>query len=106
MPHKVAILSHLDHLTPAAKAIGAVNTIWRQDGALWGTNTDCIGIREAVLRNATASAVEGMKGGVGMVFVLPFLYTCFVEILYFVKGRANVKIESAVAVRLALLYTR
>lgn len=53
MPHKVAVIPMLDHLTPEAKAIGAVNTIFFSgDGReLYGTNTDCIGIRDAFLNN-------------------------------------------------------
>ena len=29
--------------TPVAEALGAVNTLWRQDGRLWGDNTDVAG---------------------------------------------------------------
>lgn len=73
MPHKVAIIPHLDALTPEGAAIGAINTIYfRTDEAtgkrlLCGTNTDCIGIREAVLRNTSVEAVAGMRGKPGMV---------------------------------------
>lgn len=57
MPWKVNIMSHLDELTEDARQAGACNTIYvRRDGAgrpvgYVGTNTDCIGIREALLRN-------------------------------------------------------
>jgi shikimate dehydrogenase len=40
IPHKVAIMSLLDELTPAAKRIGAVNTVYFQDGLWIGDNTD------------------------------------------------------------------
>lgn len=44
IPHKQAVIAHLDALAPAAEAIGAVNTIVRQkDGALLGDNTDAAG---------------------------------------------------------------
>lgn len=44
VPHKQAVISHLDWLTPAAQAIGAVNTIRIEaDGALSGDNTDARG---------------------------------------------------------------
>lgn len=44
VPHKQAVMSHLDWLTPAAQAIGAVNTIRvEDDGALSGDNTDAPG---------------------------------------------------------------
>ena len=44
VPHKQAVMAHLDRLTPAAQAIGAVNTIVvAADGALVGDNTDAPG---------------------------------------------------------------
>lgn len=44
VPHKQAVMSHLDRLTPAAQAIGAVNTIIvGGDGSLLGDNTDARG---------------------------------------------------------------
>jgi quinate dehydrogenase len=57
MPHKVAIMKHLDHLTPEGKAVGACNTLFvRTDPATgerkyWGTNTDVVGIRDAFYQN-------------------------------------------------------
>ncbi|KAJ5579480.1 Quinate/shikimate 5-dehydrogenase/glutamyl-tRNA reductase [Penicillium hispanicum] len=58
MPHKVAIMPHLDDLTEHARQAGACNTIFlRIDPTTGqrqyvGTNTDCDGIREALTRNA------------------------------------------------------
>lgn len=44
VPHKQAVMPYLDWLTPAAQAIGAVNTIRVEaDGALSGDNTDARG---------------------------------------------------------------
>ncbi|MCI8996028.1 MAG: shikimate dehydrogenase [Lachnospiraceae bacterium] len=40
IPHKVEVLQYLDELSPAAKIIGAVNTVVNRDGKLWGENTD------------------------------------------------------------------
>ena len=56
MPHKIAILPYLDDVTPEAKIIGAVNTVFvRLDGEkrrrYIGTNTDYIGIRDAFIIN-------------------------------------------------------
>lgn len=49
IPHKIAVMEHLDELTPAARGIGAVNTITVEpDGRLLGDNTDCDGAMEAV----------------------------------------------------------
>ncbi len=43
MPHKQAIMKHLDAIDPTAKAIGAVNTVKITDGKLTGYNTDAHG---------------------------------------------------------------
>jgi shikimate dehydrogenase len=42
-PHKEAAYSLCDRRTLVADALGAVNTLWRQDGLLWGDNTDVAG---------------------------------------------------------------
>lgn len=47
MPHKQAVIPLLDRLEPAARQVGAVNTILREDdGTLVGTNTDVAGFLE------------------------------------------------------------
>jgi len=43
IPHKQAVLPLLDELTPAAQAIGAVNTVYVNEGRLIGANTDAPG---------------------------------------------------------------
>jgi shikimate dehydrogenase len=43
IPHKQTVMNWLDELTPAASAIGAVNTIFLREGALVGDNTDAPG---------------------------------------------------------------
>ncbi len=48
MPHKQAVIPHLDALDETARAIGAVNTINHVDGKLTGYNTDCIGAVRAL----------------------------------------------------------
>ncbi len=40
IPYKQAIIPFLDALNPVARVTGAVNTIYRKDGILWGDNTD------------------------------------------------------------------
>jgi shikimate dehydrogenase len=40
IPHKEAIMAHLDDVSAAARAIGAVNTVHIQDGRTVGYNTD------------------------------------------------------------------
>ncbi len=43
IPHKQAIIPLLDEISDVAKAIGAVNTVWRDQGRWCGTNTDALG---------------------------------------------------------------
>ena len=42
-PHKETAYLLCDRRTPVADALGAVNTFWREDGRLWGDNTDVAG---------------------------------------------------------------
>lgn len=49
-PHKVAALRLVDRLSPAAKAIGAVNTLVRRRGVWEGHNTDAEGFLAALRR--------------------------------------------------------
>ncbi|KAI1761062.1 NAD(P)-binding protein [Hypoxylon sp. FL1150] len=56
MPYKVAMMTAVDDVTDEAKVIGAINTVFIRKGAdgsprYIGTNTDCIGVREAFLQN-------------------------------------------------------
>ncbi|MCS7221411.1 MAG: shikimate dehydrogenase [Anaerolineae bacterium] len=49
IPHKQAVIPYLHDLTEAARAIGAVNTIWvEKDGQLHGDNTDAYGFLAAL----------------------------------------------------------
>ncbi|MFP3549663.1 shikimate dehydrogenase [Paraburkholderia sp. SIMBA_049] len=48
MPHKQAVIAHLDALDDTAREIGAVNTIQNRDGHLTGYNTDCAGAVRAL----------------------------------------------------------
>jgi shikimate dehydrogenase len=59
VPHKQALLPLMDELTPAARAIGAANTVIMADGRLRGHNTDAAGFIRA-LREAGV-APEGRR---------------------------------------------
>ena len=48
MPNKTAICEFLDELSPAAKMIGAVNTVANENGKFIGYNTDGIGYMQSV----------------------------------------------------------
>lgn len=44
VPHKRAVMAHLDEVEPAARAIGAVNTLVREGERWIGANTDAPGL--------------------------------------------------------------
>ena len=49
LPHKVAVIEHLDGLAPSAQIIGAVNTVVRNASGQWiGENTDGKGFVQAL----------------------------------------------------------
>jgi shikimate dehydrogenase len=48
IPHKVAIIQHLDGLGPSAATIGAVNCAVRRGDKLIGENTDGVGFMESL----------------------------------------------------------
>ncbi|KAJ3811421.1 Shikimate dehydrogenase [Lentinula lateritia] len=62
IPHKLNIIPLLDQLTPAAKVMGAVNTIIpTKDGAtriLVGDNTDWLGIRGSIAARIAAGQIH------------------------------------------------
>jgi shikimate dehydrogenase len=53
IPHKQKVIEFLDQLTPAAQAIGAVNTIYMRDEKLIGENTDAPGFLSDLKRFLT-----------------------------------------------------
>lgn len=66
IPHKEAVLAHLDEVDETACRIGAVNTVTWRAGRLVGSNTDWVGVvraLEAVRPLAGARAVVLGAGG-------------------------------------------
>ena len=59
IPYKETVIPFLDEIDDAAKAIGAVNTVVKRDGRLYGYNTDFAGM-SALLRKA-GIALENKK---------------------------------------------
>ncbi len=52
IPYKVEVLRYLDEIAPDARLIGAVNTVWRQDGRYIGANTDGKGFLRSLREDA------------------------------------------------------
>lgn len=52
IPHKVAIVPHLDTLSEHARFVGAVNTVVNRDGVLEGHNTDGAGFVRSLRKEA------------------------------------------------------
>jgi shikimate dehydrogenase len=65
MPHKISIIRHLDRVDPAAKQIGAVNTVVNRNGRLVGYNTDYIGFAGAVKEKYDVSGKAVLVFGTG-----------------------------------------
>jgi 3-dehydroquinate dehydratase/shikimate dehydrogenase len=66
MPHKQAILSHLDNTDPFTAKIGACNTIVRSaDGKLYGFNTDTSGVVRPLEQRMTLQDTKILVLGAG-----------------------------------------
>jgi shikimate dehydrogenase len=52
VPHKEAVLPHLDEISEEARRVGAVNTIHHKEGRLIGYNTDVYGILTSLKETA------------------------------------------------------
>jgi quinate dehydrogenase len=82
---QIKAMSHVDSLTEEAKAIGSINTIYvssvndesNSPARLVGTNTDCLGVRNAIhsavlkdLPPTTEVSPSCFEAGVGAAFIL------------------------------------
>ncbi|MGK9165977.1 shikimate dehydrogenase [Inquilinus limosus] len=72
VPHKEAAMALVDELDPLARRIAAVNTIVvREDGSLFGTNTDGFGFLANLQAGASLNAKEGgWSAGAGPAVVI------------------------------------
>ena len=59
IPYKKTVMPFLDHISPEAEAIGAVNTVVRRDGRIYGYNTDYFGFSHMI--DVSGITVEGKK---------------------------------------------
>lgn len=65
LPHKVAVMEHLDECSDEARAIGAVNCIVRARGRLVGHNTDGRGFLDSLRAVADPAGQEAALLGAG-----------------------------------------
>jgi shikimate dehydrogenase len=65
IPHKVAVVEHLDRLSEAAGLIGAVNCVVRDGEALLGENTDGAGFLAALRRRRDPKGTRVVLLGAG-----------------------------------------
>ena len=65
LPHKQAVIEHLDEVEPAARRIGAVNTVVRRGDALLGSNTDWLGALRALEQETKLEGARCVVLGAG-----------------------------------------
>jgi shikimate dehydrogenase len=65
IPHKQAVLAHLDAVDETARRIGAVNTVTLRDGRLVGSNTDWLGLARALERETKLGGRKAIVLGAG-----------------------------------------
>ncbi|MCI6012139.1 MAG: shikimate kinase [Firmicutes bacterium] len=59
IPYKQAVMAYCDEISPQAQRIGAVNTLVRREGKIFGYNTDYTGFRQTVEESGVQ--VQGAK---------------------------------------------
>ena len=65
IPHKVAVIEHLDDLSEAARLMGAVNCVNQKDGQLIGENTDGKGFVQSLKKIVDPSGLKVAMFGAG-----------------------------------------
>jgi len=100
-PHKEAAYFFCDRRTPVAQALGAVNTLWRQDGLLWGDNTDVAGflanmdeVAPSWAAQASLAVVIG-AGGAARAIVYALKSRGFERIVVFNRTRSRAEALAA-----------
>ncbi|WP_433985028.1 shikimate dehydrogenase [Tunturiibacter empetritectus] len=65
MPLKQEIMAHLEKTDPLSAKIGACNTVLRQDGKLYGFNTDVAGITGPIEKRMSLRGAKALVLGAG-----------------------------------------
>jgi len=99
IPFKTEIIQYLDDLSVLAQQVAAVNTIVNNNGRLFGDNTDCFGIIEALKRNhcdlQNKNAVVIGSGGAALAAIFSILSTFKLKSLTIV-ARNNNKLQEII----------
>ena len=98
-PYKEAVVPLLDEMSPAARAIGAVNTVVVRDGRLIGHNTDSTGFARAI-GDLVAGSKHGAvaligAGGVGKAIAFALANLGIAELNIFDADRAKAEALSS-----------
>jgi shikimate dehydrogenase len=101
LPHKEAAFQAIDRRTKRAERLAAVNTLWFEDGQLWGDNTDIVGFTAHLDQSLGTGWDEGVDtalvigaGGAGRAVVAGLQERPFKRIL--VANRSSEKAEELV----------
>ncbi|HFU4463364.1 TPA: shikimate dehydrogenase [Streptococcus suis] len=102
MPYKQAVIPYLDDLTPAARLIGAVNTVIHKDGKLIGHNTDGIGffkslekLRDFQVKNKRLTILGG--GGASTAIIAQAALDGAKEITIFCRQQSSERTQASIA---------
>lgn len=95
VPHKQAVMQHLDEISETARRIGAVNTIIPDGDRLIGDNTDAYGFRASILERfpkfAPQTAIVLGAGGASRAIIVALQEMGASEV--FIVNRTSVKAE-------------
>ena len=65
IPHKQSVMRRLEGVDLPARGIGAVNTVFRKRGKLWGTNTDAVGVTAPLAAKVRLNRSRVLVAGAG-----------------------------------------
>lgn len=97
IPHKQTVMKYVDRLTPLAKKIGAVNTVYQNKGQWIGDNTDAPGFLLSLKKNFPAQKLKKTQavvfgaGGAAYAVVYALLESGVSKIYLVNRSKANAK---------------
>ena len=79
IPHKVAIIEHLDEIAEVDRQIGSVNTVVNENGKLIGSGSDGPGARMALIDSLLKPFTNNWENSLVRVFSIMKLRDCTTE---------------------------